>query len=44
MSFNIKDKEKIGVVGRTGSGKSSIIQSLFRLTEIEEEGYIILFI
>ncbi|CAD8082317.1 unnamed protein product [Paramecium sonneborni] len=40
MSFNIKDKEKIGIVGRTGSGKSSIIYSLFRMTEIEEEGTI----
>ncbi|CAD8181895.1 unnamed protein product [Paramecium pentaurelia] len=40
MNFSIKDKEKIGVVGRTGSGKSSIIQSLFRLTDIEEEGII----
>jgi len=35
LSFTVQAGEKLGVVGRTGSGKSSIIVSLLRLTECD---------
>jgi ABC-type multidrug transport system fused ATPase/permease subunit len=34
ISLDIKAGEKIGIVGRTGAGKSSIISAVYRLVEL----------
>lgn len=35
LNFSIKSKEKVGILGRTGAGKSSLITALFMLNSIE---------
>ena len=39
INISIKPKEKIGVVGRTGAGKSSLTLALFRIIE-PTEGFV----
>lgn len=34
INFEIRPSEKVGIVGRTGSGKTTLFQILFRLAEI----------
>ncbi|KAF8813301.1 ABC transporter [Phlegmacium glaucopus] len=41
LSMDVKAGEKIGIVGRTGAGKSSIMTALYRLVELSSGSIII---
>lgn len=36
VNFFIEKEEKIGVIGRTGAGKTSLLNALFRFEDLEK--------
>ena len=41
LTLSIRSGSRVGIVGRTGAGKSSLLQALFRLAEPERGSILI---
>jgi ABC-type multidrug transport system fused ATPase/permease subunit len=41
LSFSVNAAEKVAVVGRTGAGKSSLMQAIFRIVELDAGSIVI---
>jgi ABC-type multidrug transport system fused ATPase/permease subunit len=42
VTYKVKAGQKVGIIGRTGAGKSSMLQAIFRLVEIDGDGEILI--
>ena len=42
ISFTIRPKEKIGIIGKTGCGKTTLVDLLTRIYNVDEDVYILM--